>query len=200
MGDMNSLESRNYRMGARAQTTHETGEQILNAAIEAFWEHPSSTLSLDLVAERAGVSVRTVIRRFGGKEGLLAAAGEREMRRTVAERMVPSGDLAEAVEVLVAHYERIGDRVLRMLAEEQAVPSLKEIADRGRKVHRSWCAEVFAPALSGLSAQDRRRRLAQFVALCDVYTWKLLRRQAGLSRRQTEIALVELLTPMMEEI
>jgi len=36
------------------------------------------------------------------------------------------------------------------------------------------------------------------VAVCDVYTWKLLRRDAGLSRRQTERALVELLEPLTE--
>jgi hypothetical protein len=48
-----------------------------------------------------------------------------------------------------------------------------------------------------LSGVKRQRRLAQFVAVCDVYTWKLLRRDAGLSRRQTQLALVELLTPMM---
>jgi hypothetical protein len=36
------------------------------------------------------------------------------------------------------------------------------------------------------------------VTVCDVYVWKLLRRDAGLSRRQTELALVELLEPMLE--
>jgi hypothetical protein len=34
--------------------------------------------------------------------------------------------------------------------------------------------------------------------VCDVYTWKLLRRDAGLSRRQTELALLELLGPLLE--
>jgi hypothetical protein len=45
---------------------------------------------------------------------------------------------------------------------------------------------------------ERERRLAQFVAICDVYTWKLLRRDAGLSRRQTELAVTELLNPLLE--
>src|SRR5262249_52553150 len=44
----------------------------------------------------------------------------------------------------------------------------------------------------------RQRRLAQLVAVCDVYTWKLLRRDAGLSRQQTELALAELLNPLSE--
>jgi hypothetical protein len=39
---------------------------------------------------------------------------------------------------------------------------------------------------------------AQLVAICDVFTWKVLCRDAGLSRRQTELELVELLESMME--
>jgi hypothetical protein len=58
---------------------------------------------------------------------------------------------------------------------------------------------MFAPALKGRAAGERRRRLAQLVAVCDVYTWKLLRRDSGLSRRQTELALVELLEPILED-
>jgi hypothetical protein len=79
------------------------------------------------------------------------------------------------------------------------VPGLAHMVDMGRTVHRQWCARVFAPALAGLSGVERQRRLAQFVAVCDVYMWKLLRRDAGLSRRQTQLALVELLTPLWGE-
>jgi hypothetical protein len=39
--------------------------------------------------------------------------------------------------------------------------------------------------------------LAQLVTVCDVYTWKLLRRQAGLSREQTALAIRELLRPLV---
>jgi hypothetical protein len=108
------------------------------------------------------------------------------------------GDAAGAVRVLVEHYETMGDRVLKLLAEEERVPRLREIADIGRMVHREWCARVFAPALGGRSDVERARRLAQLAAICDVYTWKLLRRDAGLSRDQTELALVELLNPFLE--
>jgi hypothetical protein len=44
---------------------------------------------------------------------------------------------------------------------------------------------------------DRRRCRAQLIAICDVYVWKLLRRDAGLSRKQTELALIELLIPLI---
>ena len=190
---------RPYRMVARAESAAATGERILDVAVEAFWELPWEQVSLDEVARRAGVTVQTVIRRFSSKDGLLAAAAEREAERVRRQRdEAPVGDAAGAVRVLVDHYESLGDRVLRLLAEEERVPALRQIADRGRALHREWCARIFAAALAGRAGVERRRRLAQLVAMCDVYTWKLLRRDAGLSRRQTELALVELLEPMLE--
>jgi hypothetical protein len=101
---------------------------------------------------------------------------------------------------LVEHYELMGDRVLRMLAEEGRLPALKVLADGGRQLHREWCAGVFAPFLAGENAMVRRRRLAQLVAICDVYTWKLLRRDSRLSRQQTERALMEMLAPFTKDV
>ncbi|NMM33817.1 MAG: TetR/AcrR family transcriptional regulator [Phycicoccus sp.] len=192
--------ARGYRMTARAASSAATGERILDAALEMFWELPTDQISLDEVARRAGVSVQTVIRRFGGKDGLVAAAAERESTAIRQQRdQAPAGDVTAAVQVLVEHYEAFGDRVLRMLAEEEQVPALRRIVDGGRALHRDWCTRVFATALTGRSPAVRRRRLAQLMSVCDVYMWKLLRRDAGLSRRQTELAIVELLTPILKE-
>jgi AcrR family transcriptional regulator len=186
-------------MVARAESAAATGERILDAAVEVFWELPREQITLDEVARRAGVAVQTVIRRFGGGNGLFAAAAEREAEKVRRQRdEAPVGDVAGAVRVLVDHYEAMGDRVLRLLAEEERVPGLRDVADRGRLLHREWCARVFALTLEGRAGVERRRRLAQLVAICDVYSWKLLRRDAGLSRRQTELALVELLDPLLD--
>jgi AcrR family transcriptional regulator len=186
-------------MRARAESTAATRERILDAAVKVFWALPTDEISLDDVARRAGVTVQTVIRRFGGREGLLAAGIEREVRRVAQQRdQAPVGGLAGAVRNLLDHYEAMGDAILKMLAEESRMASLRRIVDRGRMVHREWCARVFAPALNRVHGGDRDRRLAEFVAVCDVYTWKLLRRDCGLSRRQTEQALTELLRPLME--
>lgn len=185
---------RPYEMRARAASAARTAERILDAAVELFRERPGVDISLDEVGRRAGVSTQTVIRRFGGKEGLLQAGLEREADRIDAQRSqaVP-GDVAGAVTVLVDHYEELGDAVIRMLAEEQRVPALTPIIDRGRTFHRRWCARVFAPALDRCTGAERQRLLAQLVAVCDVYTWKLLRRDSRLSRRQTGLAIRELL-------
>ena len=186
-------------MRARAAAAAATAEGILDAAVQVFWELPTDQFSLNQVARHAGVTVQTVIRRFGGREGLIAAAARRETIRVEAQRAhAPVDDLDRAVAVLVDHYEELGDRVVKMLAEEARNPGLRQISEHGRQVHRAWCERVFAPTLTRVALADRSRRLAQLVAVCDVYTWKLLRRQAGLSRQQTELAMVELLQPLLE--
>ncbi len=186
-------------MGVRADAVAETRERILQAAITEFWHRPTTEIALDEVATRAEVSVQTVLRHFGSKQGLFEAAGERETARLSEQRdTTEPGDLEGAVTLLVDHYEEMGDHVLRLLAEEQRTPSLRRIADQGRTTHRTWCRRVFADALTPLRGVERQRRLAQLVAVCDVYTWKLLRRDAGLSRRQTERAITELLRPLLE--
>lgn len=187
-------ERRGYRMVARARGVAATRERILDAAVAAFWASPKGRPSLDDVAVGAGVSVQTVLRHFGSAEGLFAAAVERETAKVAADREVAAvcGDPDNAVRQLVDHYEEYGDGVVRMLAEETRQPALAVVAQRGRQFHRDWCEAVFAAELEGLSTADRARRLAALVAVCDVYTWQLLRRVSGLSRPETERAMREL--------
>jgi AcrR family transcriptional regulator len=187
-------------MGARAEAARLTGERIIDALVSLYLEQPLEQIRLADVAQRAGVTVQTVIRRFESKTGLLVAAVQRVVEHVATQRgVVVPGDLAGAVTNLLDHYEQAGDLSLKLLAEEPAVPGIGSITERGRALHREWCATVFAPTVDGLSGLARRRRLAQLVAICDVYTWKLLRRDAGLSRAQTELALIEMLSPLIKE-
>ena len=137
---------RPYRMVARAQAAAATAERILQATADVFWESPTPEVSLEEVARRAGVTVQTVLRRFGSRAGVMAATVEREAARIQTERdRARPGSVQEAVAVLVEHYEETGRKVLRMLAEEARVPVLKDVVDRGRGVHREWCARMFEP-------------------------------------------------------
>ncbi len=193
-------DTRRYEMSVRAAATAATGDRIIDAVVELFWDNPVERITLDEVARISGVSVQTVIRRFGSKDELIAATAARERQRIVDHRnTAPIGDLAGAIEVLFDHYEEEGDRVIKLLADEGRSPALAEILQQGRRVHRDWCSRVFGPSLDGLPRSERKRRLAQFVAVCDVYVWNLLRRDMRLGRRHAEAALVELLDPLTKE-
>ncbi len=192
---------RPYRMGARAEATAATGERILDAAEAAFYEQPGEEVTLAAVAERAGVTVQTVLRRFGNRQALFGATLARAIARVSLQRgSAPVGDVEGAVGVLVDHYEELGDRVLRVLGEEERNRALRALTDVGRAYHREWCGHVFAPTLSELEGAELERRTAQLVTVTDVYAWKLLRRDQGLSREQTELAMRELVEPLTESI
>ena len=94
---------------------------------------------------------------------------------------------------LVEHYEDRGDMVLRWLAEEGRNPFMHQILDRGREFHHEWVAQTFAPQIEQVAGAAKRRRLAQLVAITDVYVWKLLRRDMQLSRQQAQAAIIELI-------
>ena len=188
-GESQGLRQRPYRMRARAQAAEATARAIIAAARILFAERPYDEVSLPVIAERAGVTVQTVLRRFGSKEELFAAAAQQRSGQIRADReAAPPGDLAH----LVAHYERWGDEQAHLLAQEARVPAIRAITDAGRRYHRDWIARAYAPALDTLPPASRRRKLAQLTAVTDLATWRLLRHELGLGQDQTAAAIGEL--------
>jgi len=191
--------TRSYDSRKRASAAAETGRRILQATKDLFMDGPLADITLTAVAARAGVTVQTVIRRFGDRNGLIDATVEYASAQVMAQRdAAPGGDVPGAIDNLLEHYETTGALALKILAEEHSSAVMAGIAESGRQLHRQWCERVFAPFLAdGFLPEraDRNRRLAQFVALCDVYTWKLLRLDAGLSREQVALSLLEMLAP-----
>src|SRR5918912_3387359 len=187
-----TLQRRPYRMSARAEAAAETGRRILEAVIELHRERFFDQGSLEDIAERAGVTVQTVIRRFGSKERLFEAAAEEGKRQVISQRdQAPVGDVEGAIENLVDHYEEWADSALRLLAQEERIAAFRSVTDAARAFHYEWVERTFAPLLAERTGTARRRLLAELVAICDVYFWKLLRRDLGLSREQTELAIRE---------
>lgn len=190
---------RPYRMKARAEAAETTRKKILDAVEVAFEELFYDEITLTEVATRAGVSVQTVLRHFESKENLFVASYLHTGEKMGADRgPLPIGDPRKIVGDLVEHYERFGDRILWLLAQEEREQMLKHLADAGRLYHLQWCRQAFSPALEGLRGKTYERRLAQLVAATDIYTWKLLRRDRELSRPQTKLAMQELIEPLME--
>jgi len=185
---------RSYRMGARADAAEATARRVLDVAVRLFTDNPYDEVSLDLVAEEAGVTKRTVLRRFGSKEALFGEAMTVARDEMIAHRQeAPVGDVAGAIANVVGQYERWGKNRLRLLEQEDRIPLIAEWVQGGREWHWAWVERVFAPQLRGLRGAERKRRHSALVALTDVYTWRLLRLDLGLSRADTERTLVDLI-------
>lgn len=174
------MKKRTYEMRSRGVATAATHDAIINAAIETFMAQRSFAITLGPVAKRAGVTVKTVLRHFGNRDALIEAAYSRVYGDVLAERAAPPDDPEAALGVLIGHYERRGHMILSVLADEDEDPRARRICDAGRIEHRAWLEGVFGAWLP--QQRDERCRLIDtLVVATDVYSWKLLRVDRGLS-------------------
>lgn len=167
---------RAYRQSARAAAAEATGERILDAFAAQLRERWYDEIRLEEVARDAGVTVQTVLRRFGSKERLLDAMHERLGREIRGRREVRSGDVCGAIDSLVEDYEEVGDLVMRTLAQEDRYPACRKMTDIGRAMHRAWIGKAFEPWLEAMAPEDRRRATDALVVAGDIYVWKLIRK------------------------
>ncbi len=174
-------------MRARADAAAETARRIVNAMQELFAERPYDRITVHAAATRAGVTVQTVLRRFGSKEGLFVAAVREGRAQILAQRGAsPVRNPASAMKNLFDHYERWGRTVMRLLEQEERIPQIAAIAREGRRTHAEWVDRVFEPELVRFRGRARSRRRTQLIALTDVYVWKLLRRDLAVPRADAE--------------
>ena len=186
---------RTYRMVARAEAAAATQERIFASAWRNFSERPYEQVRLADIATDAEVTVQTLHSRFGKKDELfvatwLWAVGPEGARRDRA----PVGDVRQAVRIIYDSYELQGDAVLRLLAQEDRIPTVREMTDAGRAWHRGWVERTFAPRLAGLKGAARERRLVSLIVATDLLVWKLLRREMGLGRATAERIVIEMVT------
>ncbi|HET8928541.1 MAG TPA: TetR/AcrR family transcriptional regulator [Microbacterium sp.] len=192
------MKTRSYTSPLRARAAARTGERILLAAYERISTDYYDDVTLDAIAADAGVTVQTVLRRFGSKEGLIRAVAQARSPGVVAQRdEAPVGDIPGAIANLVDHYESIGDLVMLLLRQEERVPPFAEVTAFGKAYTDGWIDRVFAPWLDERPGEDRQILHAQLFTLCDTYTWHLLRRDRELSRAQTQRALTEMVERLL---
>jgi AcrR family transcriptional regulator len=181
-------------MSARAEAAAATGERLLAAAWRHFATRPYEDVLLREIAAEAQVTAQTLHARFGSKEELFVAAyawfGWQEKRRRAD---APVGRVREAVEVLFDSYEAHGQAVLRMLSQEERIPTVRQMTEAGRAYHRHWAQTTFAPLLAGLRGDRRERRLTAIVIATDLLVWKLLCVDMKLEREQAERVVVEMI-------
>ena len=96
-------------------------------------------------------------------------------------------------------YERTGDIIVRTLGQEARIPEFAAVLDRGRKGHREWIGDMFKGWLDKLDGQRSADRLAQLLALTDVWIWHLLRRAQGHSAAQTHRLMTQAIERLLRE-
>jgi AcrR family transcriptional regulator len=147
------------------------------------------------VAERAGVSLRSVFQHFADMEALHASVAERQTNIVLSQaRYVPAdGPLAERIEALVAERARLHEMITPVrragLLHEPFSPAIAERLRWIRDQARSEVGKVFAVELERVPPYERRLLVETLSVATSWTTWEALRRHQGLSRQQAEKAM-----------
>lgn len=177
---------RPYRMTARRDAVEQSRERIMQAAYDLVLREPYDEVTLDAIAKSAGVTRQTVHRQFGSKDDLFSTVVDWfQQREDEASRTPEPGDVTAVVDVQMDRYERHGDALARFLQIEGRFAPVDRLLTLGRRSHRAELEHAFGPYLP---ARGRRRDEAVLAlyAATDVMVWKLLRRDLGRSRQETE--------------
>ena len=193
------IEKRSYKQSRRAESALETHSAIMAALVGLWYEKSIAAITLADVADRAGVTVQTVIRRFKSKDGLVDATIESfssgiEARRDPAD----APDLPAAIHQLAMHYEADGEAVLRTLTVLDKSAAAQRIAQHGAAFHRTWCATILARELGRQPKELDDAYLDSFVAATDIQLWRLFRKEMGLSAKATEARILLLAKALVQ--
>jgi AcrR family transcriptional regulator len=188
--------TRTYDMTNRAKQAAETTERIVAAAEGLLATRPLDQVTLQAIADDAGVTVQTVLRHMGSRDGCFEAVARRVAARVVDQRGgVRPGDVEGAVAAVLKHYEADGRLILNLLAQEGGGdPFALRTTEEGRSYHRAWVERSFAPAL----ARADREAIDALVAATDLYVWKLLRLDLGRSAAEVRSVVVRLVRAALE--
>ena len=171
----------------RAARSHRTKRAIVNA-MRALHSEGELRPTAPRIAERAGVSLRTVWQQFADMEALLVEAVRRdsEILRSLVRRIEPDPPLAERVDEFVSQRARILEEMTPTwrAARVHVAASAELRSDRAKKTAagRAELELVFAPEFSQLHGKQRDQLVEGLHAISIWAFWESLRTDLGLSQ------------------
>jgi AcrR family transcriptional regulator len=186
---------------ARSQRTRDS----VVAALEALLVEGAVAPSAAEIAERAGVSTRSIYVHFASIEDLFRAVVERTTRRTLGllTPIDPGAPLEDRITEISTQRSRVNEEIgpLRRAAvrQEGRSPTLAESRALARDAARDQVHRIFARELAALDEEHRAGRAAAADALLSGETWDLLRTSHGLSRAAATAAVADGLRRLLSE-
>jgi len=190
-------------LDGRTARRHRNTDAVLDAVHQLFVEgHRLPTV--EDVALKSGVSLRSIYRYFPDRDELLQAALVRRME--VAEPFfsldaLGSGPLGERIERFVGHRIELHDTMAptarAALQAAATAPLIAEVVRRRRTQLTDQTRKHFATELDALPAGDAADLLAAVDVLCQFEALEALRVERDLSPARTRQVLVQALQALL---
>jgi TetR/AcrR family transcriptional regulator, regulator of autoinduction and epiphytic fitness len=157
------------------------------------------------IAERAGVSPRSVFKHFPDREALFAAASEIQearIRELMGDMPDPGAPLEERVDAFVDQRARFHEFVSPVrrsaLLIEPFSPVIAEKLKLSREAGVAHVEHVFGPELASLRGRAREDLRAALCAASAWPTWESLRRHQGLPEDRSRVVLRKMLAALLK--
>ncbi len=186
---------------ARAARTRETVVEALLALIDEGSPRPTARE----IADRAGVSLRSVYVHFYDLEDLFTAAAAKQYERMAAliNRLPTEGPLADRIDAFVAQRCRLMEAggAVRHAAvlQEPFSPTLAKVMSLVRKGAREEVELVFATELDREQGAARERLVAAVDVATSGASWETLRKHEDLSFEAACEVVAEMLTKLLPD-
>jgi TetR/AcrR family transcriptional regulator of autoinduction and epiphytic fitness len=170
----------------RAARSHRTRQAIISA-MRALHAEGDLRPTAPRIAERAGVSLRTVWQQFTDMEALLVESVKRdtEILRSLVRKIEPDQPLAARVDTFVNQRAHVLEEMTpTWRAARVSQPSSADLRSDHKKKVAAGLAElelVFAPELDKLSGRQRDQLVEALHAISIWSFWESLRTDLGLS-------------------
>lgn len=177
--------TRPYHSPLRDQRAAETRSMVVEALADLISDQGTTEFSMQDVADRAGVSVRTVYRYFPNRQALLDGVSD-----VVDERLAAiyreGPELWEEIETLE---ELLGVIPLIFKGFDELVPLSTALTllsgagyarTSGHDERTEAFRQIIAPHLAGLSDEEARATFAVIRHLVSANTWFVMREEFGL--------------------
>jgi AcrR family transcriptional regulator len=154
------------RVDGRNARRDRNRDLVLEAVLALFAEGHLEPNAVD-VADRSGLSERSVFRYFEDRDALLRAAVARHMERTLPLFDVPGageGDLGDRIDRYVAHrldlYRAVAPTARAAVLRAPTNDLIRRQLDEARQRLRRQLEAMFAPELAAMTPGRRRSTLA----------------------------------------
>jgi AcrR family transcriptional regulator len=134
--------------------------RILDAASELYYDRGINSVGLDLVAEQAGTTKKTIYDRFGSKDGLVVAYLEARARRWqqhVEDHLAavsgsgPGADVVVAVVDALESWLAAGTRGCGFVNAYAELSTQSEAATRVVRREKEWIRQLYARLLADMN-------------------------------------------------
>jgi TetR/AcrR family transcriptional regulator of autoinduction and epiphytic fitness len=200
--DILGLLSEDQPADGRVARSHRTRRAIVDAMRSLHGEgdlHPRASH----IAERAGVSLRTVWQQFADMDALLVEASRRDLEilLTLLRPIDLTLPLPQRIALFVNRnagiYERMAPGWLAARLHEPFSAELRRCRQRGSALGKAELEVTFAAELGRLDGPRRQALTAALIGVCFWPFWESLRTDAGSSVAQAEGVIVTLVTALL---